>query len=159
MFSIYVPGRRGEATQLLKSVGAEWALDPSVTAMATDIFSDGPDDGGGTLVHFDKPLTDPRQAITRVDRTTQIWEPAAPSGELPAGRFWLGLWKERRPGPEDLKRASMSDGMPLELGDGNHWVVPIADYLPGGFEVGPNSEFTQQRGCVVDRLVNFVAGG
>jgi hypothetical protein len=51
------------------------------------------------------------------------------------GGYWLGLWKDHRPGPEDLQRQDLADGLPVKLLDGNQWVVAIADYLPKLFRL------------------------
>lgn len=131
MFGVYVPQRRGEASSVLRSVGADWALDPSVTAMGLDVIEGGPDGGGGLLVYFDRRgRLEPANVLAAIDLEAQEWQPAAPTGDLPAGRYWLGVWKSQRPGPEDLQREEHADGIPLELRDGRQWVVPIADYLP-----------------------------
>jgi hypothetical protein len=135
MFSIYVPKGRGEATSLLRRVGAEWALDGNVAAMGTHVVEGGPDGAGGMLVHFDPRGGVAANQITKINLELQDWEPAAPCGEQRGGRYWLGLWKDHRPGPEDLQRQDLADGLPVKLLDGNQWVVAIADYLPKLFRL------------------------
>lgn len=130
MFSIYVPQGRGEAAAMLRKVGAEWALDRSVTAMAIDLRGTGPDGGSGALVYFDSRVGDAAKQITKIDLSEQEWQPAAPCGELAAGRYWVGLWRDFRPGPEDLQRQELTEGLVVELLDRRHWQIPIADYLP-----------------------------
>jgi hypothetical protein len=129
MFAIYIPGRGGEATKRLASVGAAWALDDGVTAAQTDIFQDGPDGGGGALIYFERGAGD-RSALSRYAPAAQTWEPAAPAGELAGGRFWLGVWNERKPGPDDLQRKTVCDGLPVQLLDGREWLIAVAEYLP-----------------------------
>lgn len=129
MFAIYIPGRHRNDNAILHEVGAGWSLDPSVTAMFVDV-ENGPDEGMGKLVYFDsRRRMSPYQVVT-VDRASQVWAPAAPSGDLEAGRYWLGLPKDRKPTPDDLQRETVIDGLPVTLCDKQQWVVPIADYFP-----------------------------
>lgn len=127
-FGIFVP-RRGEATNLLKSVGADWALDPSVAPMGIEILEGGPGDSAGTLIYFDRRGGSPSQ-FTHIDLARQRWAPASKDGELPMGRYHVGYWRDHPPGPDELVRADVVDGQPVTLRDGRSWIVPIADYLP-----------------------------
>ncbi len=129
MFAIYIPGRHRNDNAILHEVGAGWALDPSVTAMFLDV-EDGPDGGMGKLVYFDSRRRMFPYQVTRIDRASQQWEPAAPADDLEAGRYWLGLPLETRPTPDELQRETVIDGLPVVLCDKQSWVVPIADYVP-----------------------------
>ena len=130
MFGLYIPKRRIASPDALRDLGADWALDSSVTPMFADVIQDGPDGGGGTFVHFDGRGRFAPNHLATINLDAQDWLPAAPEGELAAGRYWLGVWRKQKPGPEDLQRATVNDGPPLALRDGRHWVIPIADYLP-----------------------------
>lgn len=130
MFAIYLPGKRGAHESMLRDAGAGWACDPSVVAMFADVSEGGPDGGGGVLVYFDPRGRFAPNMLATIDMAAQDWLPAAPDGELPAGRYWVGIWKQQKPTPDDLQRATLVDGAPLLLRDGREWVIPIADYLP-----------------------------
>lgn len=131
MFAIYIPNQRGDAAKLLKTVGAEWALDPVVKPVAAVVAGTGPDGGSGTLVGFEhRDQVNPAVVIRRVLPDRQEWQPAAPDVDGPAGRYWLGVWRQHMPMPEDLQRAHVCDGLPLPLADGNEWIVPVVDNLP-----------------------------
>lgn len=128
MFAIYIPGRQHNDNAILHEVGAGWALDPSVTAMFLDV-ENGPDGGMGKLVYFDSKRRMLPYQVTRVDRSCQQWEPAAPVDGMAPGRYWIGLPNDR-PTPDDLQRETVIDGLPVMLCDKQSWVVPIADYVP-----------------------------
>lgn len=130
MFAIYLPGRHLNTDAALRAVGAGWALDPSVTAMFADVPEGGLDGGGGKLVYFDSRRGRFPDRITRIDQQTQTWLPAAKCGELAEGRYWLGVVAGVSPLPEWFEREAVIDGLPVKLLDGNHWVVPIVEYLP-----------------------------
>jgi hypothetical protein len=135
---VYLPGSTGNnGGDELKRVGLAELLDRSVSPIATPIVTAGPDGGGGRLITFDSPNLP--ATPTNIDMATQEWKPAPPSGELPAGRYWLGYVKDQRPTPAELQRADLCDGEPVILRDGNQWVVPIADYLPKRLTVDPSS--------------------
>lgn len=69
----------------------------------------------------------------------QEWIPAAPFGDLPAGRYLVGFWKASPPTPGELRRPRFYGGRNIALADGNEWAVPrVADLphayvLDGGF--------------------------
>ena len=130
MFAIYLPGRHPNTDAAIRDVGAGWALDPSVTAMFLDVPESGPDGGGGKLVYFDGRRGRFPNQITRIDLQTQTWLPAAKDGEAAEGRYWIGVVTGAALSPEWFQREAVIDGPPVKLLDGNHWVVPIAEYLP-----------------------------
>lgn len=39
--------------------------------------------------------------------------------------WWVGWYKEAKPGPGDLARAQQLPGYTLTMGDGNEWVLPL----------------------------------
>lgn len=127
MFALYLPSRHVSSPAVLRELGAEWALDPSVSPMFVAVIEGGPDGGGGTLVYFDPPQAG---QINRVDLSAQEWQPAAPDVDLAAGRYWLGVWKDKKPSPEDLQRQTIVDGAPLRLCDDKHWTIPVSEFAP-----------------------------
>lgn len=129
MFSLYLPGPGPATEAALRQVGADWALDSSVTPMFVGI-DEGPDGVCGRLVYFEQRGRFSSKHLAAVDLQAQRWEPAAPEGDLPAARYWIGVWKDGAANPEDLQRANMVDGVPVELRGGQQWVIPIVDYLP-----------------------------
>lgn len=129
MFSLYLPGQGPNSEAALRDVGAEWALDSSVTPMFCSV-DEGPDGVSGRLVYFEQRGRFSTRHLAAVDLSAQRWEPAAPDGDLPAGRYWLGVWKGQSTNPTDLERAKVVDGVPVELRGGGLWVIPIVDYLP-----------------------------
>lgn len=130
MFAIYIPGRCRNDESALHDVGAGWAIDRSVNAMYTDVLGNGPDGGSGKLVSFDhRKLYVPGQ-IAFIDLETQRWEKAAACDGQPEGRYWIGLPKDRKPGPDELQRDDLADGLPIMLRDRCEWVAPVVEYLP-----------------------------
>lgn len=63
----------------------------------------------------------------------QTWKKASKRGDLPAGRYWVGMWNapEARPTPAELRRNVMLLGVPVALAGGSTtWDVPLAVQLP-----------------------------
>lgn len=58
------------------------------------------------------------------------WQPIKQCGELPAGRFWIGVDPEQPPTPDDLRRPDFVYGTDVELADGQKWMIPAARQLP-----------------------------
>jgi hypothetical protein len=53
--------------------------------------------------------------------------------QAPGGKWWVGFERECPPRPQDLARPVQLPGHPVELGDGNTWLVPVARrYQPSG---------------------------
>lgn len=47
-----------------------------------------------------------------------------------AGKYWIGMWNDAKPGPEDLGRETMLRGLPMPLSDHNTWQIPQVKALP-----------------------------
>lgn len=45
--------------------------------------------------------------------------------------LWLGIWKDDPPTPSELEREPLVGGYEVELGDGNHWLVPVIRPIDG----------------------------
>lgn len=52
--------------------------------------------------------------------------------KIPGLEAWIGRLEGESPGPEDLARAKLIDGYPVELADGKTWLVPVVRALGGG---------------------------
>lgn len=88
----------------------------------------GPDGGQGRIAFWDDPRpTRARPFCINLDK--QTWYQAPKKGELPAGRFWLGHWKDQPIEPQDLLRRRPCEGTPAALGR-HRWIVPLARALP-----------------------------
>jgi len=55
--------------------------------------------------------------------------------QIPKSDAWFGIDKENPPGPKDLERAKMKESYPVELSDGNIWLVPIIRNVDGSTEL------------------------
>lgn len=151
MFAVFIPGKHPYVDSVLHDVGAGWALDPSVTAMHLDVVENGPDGGAGRLVYFDSPRGRIRNQITQVDLQRQTWLPAAKDGEAAEGRYWLGVVTDAQIPPEALQRSDLTDGLPLQLQDGNSWVIPIADKIPKQLKLNRSTGEEEKRPFAKDR--------
>jgi len=119
-FQIFIPGSEVLTADQLAGVGLG-----DLIANAAVQRSDGPD-GVGALVSW--PV--PGDSVTGYKPHEQTWLPAVKSGEFEAGRYWVGIWNERPPVPKDLQRQYRYNGKPVELNDGNEWLIPRATDLP-----------------------------
>lgn len=125
-YQIYIPGKRGQNPQNLADVGLADFVDNS-NWMDEPI---GPDDNGGCLVSWPTPqqVAAGFGMIYQPDR--QDWLPAVAFDGLPAGRYWIGFWKDADPTPDELARAYRYKGRKCQLGDGNGWLFPEPNELP-----------------------------
>lgn len=64
------------------------------------------------------------------DLTRQTWRPAVPCGDQPAGRYWIGIDRERPPTPAELARPYRHAGTWVKLGDNQQWLLPKEQQLP-----------------------------
>lgn len=150
-FQIYIP--TPEDTQLgkeelLRSVGLE---DFALGANA-DRFAKGasPDNERGICVHWPHPGNG--QFGYRPNQ--QTWLPAVPSPDgRPAKRYWAGLWNDSPPTPDQLARKRQYDGTPVELGDGNEWLIPSAALMPRDCRL--DQDTGERRFVVSDRFRSF----
>jgi hypothetical protein len=132
-FLIYLPNAKGQSAKLLEDAGLA-----DLVARAEFMESQGPDGGRGVLVAWRRPgVGDKRFHFAEKEQT---WLPAVPvlaqagdptgDVELPARRYWVGVWKDSLPKPTDLARDYPYRGASIELGDGNSWLFPEARELP-----------------------------
>ena len=93
---------------------------------ARTVQCDGPEGLGGTLFGWDVSAT----GRMHFKAEEQTWIPAAKSGDLPARRYWVGVWNDSPPTEKDLRRPGTLWGEDIVLGDGKPWVVPVPAALP-----------------------------
>jgi hypothetical protein len=106
----------------LASVGL---ADHAIGGLPYTVPTDGPDGRSGTLYAWLKTGTSQKH----FDPQRQTWFPAAQNGELPQGRYWVGVWKDAPPTEMDLRRPYRYGGKSVELA-GQHWLVPVPHELP-----------------------------
>lgn len=121
-YQIFISGEQTNASQRLIAAGlADHVADAEHFAAAN-----GPDGERGLLFAWRK-IGVPEMGY-RPD--AQTWLPAAAAGELPARRYWVGLWNDKPITPEDLLRPYAYGGKAVRLGDGHDWRIPQAAALP-----------------------------
>lgn len=128
MISYFLPNKNAANPQHLVEVGLEMLLRPGdETPRFADLDRTGPGDKPGQIVSWSG------ESLAYLPEK-QNWVPALPDPKrnLPAGRYWIGLPKGQLPGPTDLarKREATFDGLMMQLGDGNPWVMPNALRFP-----------------------------
>jgi len=86
---------------------------------------------------------------------SQTWLPAVPKGDLPAGRYWVGIERNAPPTPAQLQRQAGVDGYRVRLGDGHEWIIPAARYCPQDVRLAPDGGIKLQ---VQDKYREFWDG-
>lgn len=130
-FAIYIPGDGRAAVDKLTEVGLGH-LRGNAAGISTPV---GPDNGPGVV--FSWPTNDPRSVIAYLP-DSQEWIPAVQSGDLPAGRYWVGFTKQSMPTPQDLAWANQFEGGGVVLGDRYEWMIPAAGMLPKDVVLQPD---------------------
>ena len=74
------------------------------------------------------------------------WIPAAPAkdaegNDLAAGRYWIGIHKNSKPTPTELKRVDNFPGPKVVLGDGNEWMIAAGGRLPHVYKLNSQGEY------------------
>ena len=125
----FFPGRPTslDAPKLFADYGCPELLDaedamPLVSQMPVVA---GPTGEPGILVAWDDPAALP----IAYQPDVQTWAAAAKSGDLPAGRYWVGLRKDYPPTSVELQRTRIRVGISIKLGR-DVWTVPVARDLP-----------------------------
>lgn len=85
----------------------------------------GPDGEGGTLFGWQAP----GRSRLHYKASEQTWIPAAPKGDLLAGRYWVGVWNDSPPTEGDLRRPYRYGGKEFPLA-GQSWLLPYPKELP-----------------------------
>jgi hypothetical protein len=136
---VYLPGAtRSDAAELV-SRGCGELLEPGVTPLMFPAGRVTPDGGQGLLVSFDdaRIAQSPSYTPREIDLDQQQWIAAPRAGG--AHPYWVGIVRGEAPGPSELARRSICDGLPVQCGDKQPWIVPIADYLPKRLSRDPQS--------------------
>lgn len=84
------------------------------------IVERGPDGGRGAIVCVSGSRESSRIGYYR---ERQVWT-EIPNDEGDGISHWVGWDKDAKPKPEDLERPFQVGGWPIQLGDGNRWVIP-----------------------------------
>lgn len=92
----------------------------------------GPDGGLGRLAFWSESTPNPLPKPIAVEKDRQVWYRAPKKGNLAAGRFWVGYWKDQPIEPVDLVRRRPLPGVEVPLGR-FLWTVPTARNLPRVF--------------------------
>jgi len=110
----YLPGHGTDAKLAhAQALGLGYALE----RFAARLVTGGPDGGKGVVVADDRYLK-PQRIGYYPDR--QIWQ------QVPDSKAWAGYYKDDRPTPAELARKQVLPGHPVELGDGQTYIIPIA---------------------------------
>lgn len=112
-FQIYIPGAHSVAPELEK-VG----LGDFVSGAESLPCPNGPDGKDGAIFAWWNPKC--RQIGYRPGE--QTWHKSAEG-------YWVGLWSNSPPTPDELKRPYQERGKVIALGDGNVWLVPAVEQL------------------------------
>lgn len=117
-FLYYLPGPSdGPMTkEKIEAAGLGYALEGSIPA-PWDIAK-GPDNGEGRILRFDVP--------EGIEEVPAVYEPGNQIFQKSTnGKFWIGIWNGKKPGPLALLRKEPLGGHPVKLADGNEWFVPV----------------------------------
>mgnify|MGYP000364328152 CR=1 FL=1 len=126
-YLLFLPNAKNRATALqeasLSSVagGEKWFESPST-----------PSDEPGLFCAWGDPKNPANDVALVYDPSRQTWKRG------PGGKWWLGIQNDRRPGPNDLRRANQIGGKLVTLADGNEWVMPNVISLPAVFDLDDN---------------------
>lgn len=82
---------------------------------------EGPDGGAGFVIGWGNTAN-----RLQYKPTEQTWLKAVPHDDLPAGRYYAGLWNDAPPQEGELRRAYTQPGKFVQLGD-DRWKLPTPD--------------------------------
>ena len=121
-FLYYLPGARLPMdTPELCQAGLAYVFGPGNAAPYKVETSAGPEGQGEGIVVADSTSVQPRHCGYKKD--TQIWR------HVPKQKFWVGMYSDDRPCPQDLATPQQIAGHLVRLNDGNSWMVPVARQL------------------------------
>lgn len=151
-YIIFIPDTKSESETkaAMREAGLGDLLEGS---QCQQITARGPNGGNGNLVHWSCPTHHERNCKLVVDEETIDW-----TESKPAGLFWMGQESDRPVSPEDIQRTGINGevphpGEPVQLGDMQEWIVPIARELPKRPQL--NSETGEPELVVVERHSAF----
>lgn len=104
----------------LSELQVEGDSEPSLASAACE----GPEGLRGLLAFYqDREQADVRPMLYRAEG--QAWKPASRRGDLARGRYWVGMFKDAKPGPAELARDKQPLGLEVNLGSAS-WRIPTA---------------------------------
>lgn len=118
-FLYYLPGHAKEmiSPEEIAKAGIGYVFEKNGGATVNALHASGPDGGMGAII------TDP----LRIEPGRNQFKPAEQTWlKNEAAGYWVGMWNEDKPGPEELIRTKPLSGEWLELADERQWFVPIA---------------------------------
>lgn len=125
-YQLFIPKCRTISAESLKALGLSELIADGMPASAAVL--DGPGDRCGGLI-CDWPTLSSLPKL-KYDAKQQDWYPAPAQGDLPAGRYWVGVSKNDPVKPHDIARSKQYESEPAALADGNTWLLPVAAMLP-----------------------------
>jgi hypothetical protein len=139
----FIPNRPAVSEQDVKNLGLQNIFGDSSPPYHAGTGPEGVS-GAFTWVRGSIPEGE-ESAYAHHDEAKQTWLKCA------GGKFWIGYWNDRKPGPEQLSRPFRYGGYNVTLGDGNRWCIPVAHLLSG------STTFAVKR--TLDENGNWVDGG
>lgn len=130
-FRVFLPGATTADPNRLKRVGLEHLIPGAVFLLNQQL-----NDVNGAIVSWNNE--DPGLSVDGFS-----WIPAYASGDLPEGRYLVGLPIES-PRPDELEWPKMFGGYLVTLGDGNSWCIPSAGMLPQTVKMRSNGQASRQ---------------
>lgn len=117
-FLYYVPGHQADMIsheQIIKA-GIGYVFDKPGDVTCNSLRSSGPDGSSGAIIT--NPLRiEPGRNQYKPDMQTWIKNESA--------GYWVGIWNDAKPGPDNLQRRKTLRGRRLELADEQEWLIPI----------------------------------
>jgi len=108
----------------LRRVELEALHDHGLSLEFNDVLGNGPDGGCGTLAGWGRV-----GKITAYRAASQEWHKLPPSA-VRTGDVWIGWDLNDRPSPTTLARRRQVGSRVIQLGDGDHWLLPTVDAMP-----------------------------
>lgn len=125
-YQIFIPKFRIVSVESLQAIGLGSLISGGMPASLQIL--DGPGDRcGGVICEW--PTLDSLPNL-RYDSSKQDWHPAPADGDLPAGRYWVGIAKGESVTPIEIARKNQYESDSVVLADGNAWLLPVAAMLP-----------------------------
>ena len=125
-YCIFIPGVRGYSDDHLRKVGLDTLADCGIEWSETI----GPNNQPGMMGTW-------RQ------HSPEIINPPSDAQAIPKWRsfndaYWIGWDPDRPPMPVELARKEQFTANPVILGDGNIWMIPVAQRLPHKHRLSPD---------------------
>lgn len=131
--------------EMIKASGLSHAFDEDIDITQGSIESGGPNNGKCVIFSAGQANK------CRYKPAAQSWQKSN------NGKFWLGVYNDDRPRPEELAVSVQLAGHWVKLEDGNKWLVPVARQIVGGSAL-PKSLVLGANGEVVEKQLPKYAG-